>query len=77
MAARELEDYAYTFDQMRKFLAPRAGEELSPETLRSRIYRRKNIPPFIKEGGEYWFPKDLYADWIRNKPATYEVTNAS
>lgn len=74
-AAAELREYCYDETEMRGFLGGSRGP-LEQSTMRGRIYRKKNCPPWIKVGSDYWFPKDLYADWLRQRPASYEVASA-
>ncbi len=71
MIANEMREYCYGFEEMAKIL------KISPATLKQRIYRRRCVPPFQKEGDEYWFPKELFSDWIRSRPVVFEVGNAS
>lgn len=70
MIAEEMKEYCYSFEEMRKIL------KLSAATLKQRIYKRSNVPPFQKAGDEYWFPKELFADWIRKRPITFEASDA-
>jgi hypothetical protein len=52
------------------------GLELS--TMRSRITRRSNCPPFWSpKRGLYYFPKGEFIDWCRAQGLTYEVQSAS
>jgi hypothetical protein len=75
MIAREMKEYCYTEDEMRGFLGGSRGP-LCLSTMRRRIYTKSHIPPFIKVAGDYWFPRDLYGDWLRKIRPTFEVHNA-
>jgi hypothetical protein len=74
--ASELKEYCYSEEEMAAFLGGRRGP-LALATLRRRIYTKSNIPPHFKNGDDYWFPRDLYADWLRKRPITWEVKGAS
>lgn len=76
MIANEMKEYCYSEDEMRAFIGGSKGP-IAPATMRRRIRNRTNCPPWIKVGPDYWFPKDLYGDWLRELKPTYEVSNAS
>lgn len=76
MIAEEMKEYCYSENEMAAILGGSKGA-LSPSTMRGRIHRKRNIPPSIKVGPDYWFPKDLYADWLRSLRPTFEVKRSA
>ncbi len=63
---------------MMALLKDSKGRPMARATLLRKIRQRDKVPPHVSpRRGVYWFPKDLYADWIRKLPATYEVSSAS
>lgn len=68
--ANEMKDYCYSFDQMAEILG------ICASTLKQRIYKRRMVPPFQKVDYQYWFPKDLFADWVKKQPLQFEAGNA-
>lgn len=78
MAADEFHDYCYSFDEMLVLLKDAAGKPMARSTLTRKIHTRTGCPPFVSpRRGVYWFPKDLFADWIRKLPITFEAKDAS
>lgn len=73
--AEELTEYAYSEEKMREILGGSEGP-IEHTTMRKRIYRR-DAPPFIKVGSDYWFPKDAFSDWLQAQRPVTKGKNAS
>lgn len=68
---KEIAEYAYTAEEVAELLG------LKMSTLMLRLYRRSNCPPFQKLGrGFYVFPKELFMEWLRRQPVSFEVKDA-
>lgn len=76
--ADEMKEYCYSFAQMQDLLADAQGRPMARATLIRKIHIRSGCPPFVSpRRGVYWFPKDLFADWIRKLPITFGAKDAS
>lgn len=64
MTPSELREYCYSEEDMAAILGGSDGP-LAPSTMRGKIHRRTS-PPYIRVGSDYWFPRDLFADWLRS-----------
>lgn len=75
MIADEMKEYCYSFEEMQKLLADKDGRPMASSTLMRKIHTKDKVPPSISpRRGVYFFPKDLYADWIRKLPVSFERT---
>lgn len=73
-----MSEYCYSIEEMRELLKDGLGRPMARSTLLRKVRQRDGVPPHVSpRRGVFWFPKDLFADWLRKLPATYEVKGAS
>ncbi len=70
--AVEIEKNYFTEEQILSIL------KIKKTTLRDRIYNGTEHPPYMELGRGYrLFPKEMFIEWIRTRPITWEVKRAS
>lgn len=74
----EFKEYCYSLEEMQELLKGADGKPMARATLIRKCHTRSGCPPFIcPRRGVYWFPKDLFADWLRKLKVRYGVKDAS
>jgi predicted DNA-binding transcriptional regulator AlpA len=62
-----------TMDEVATILKLRNGAK----TLRSRISRGTEHPPYVEIGNAFYFPKSEFLAWAEKRPIVWEVKSAS
>lgn len=73
-----MSEFCYSLEEMQHLLKDGLDRPMARSTLLRKLRQKTGVPPSISpRRGVYWFPKDQFADWLRQLPVAYEVKGAS